>query len=1735
MDSAQNKFSGIDSRNHGTYVTIGVASPEVIRSWSHGEVKSPETINYRTFKPEKGGLFCERTFGPTRDYECSCGKYKRQKHKGIICDRCLVEVTESRVRRERMGHLELAVPVSHVWFFKCMPSRLGLLLDMSGKDLENILYYENWVVTEVKDTQLTKDKVLNVGDVLTEEKYAEFKDLYGDKFVAKMGGEAVEDLLGQLNLREMQEELTQDLITNTSKMVRKKTAKRIRLVEGFLNNNMDPRWMILHVLPVIPPELRPLVPLEGGRFATSDLNDLYRRVINRNSRLKNLLQLHTPEVIIRNEKRMLQEAVDALLDNGRQGRAVTGTGNRPLKSLSDMLKGKQGRFRQNLLGKRVDYSGRSVIVVGPELRLNQCGLPKEMALTLFEPFIMSLLKRRGHVHTVRNAKKWIDQKRKEVWDILDEVTKGHPILLNRAPTLHRLSIQAFDPILIEGQAIRLHPLVCTAFNADFDGDQMAVHVPLSNEAQLEAKLIMLAPNNIFSPASGKPIATPSQDITLGVYYLTYEDKKRRKAFLAASAKEAAWLQRSHDMKKRLEDARQDLSRGSISASALRELKKMVAQDEADLQGEIAAEEKYIRRYNDYHELLRAFEIGEVKMHDFVYLRNPFRGKDTVWGQEVRNNPYIATTIGRCIFNEVWPEEMGFYNGQVTKKEMGKLIKECYERVGRVGLIKVLDMLKDLGYEYATKAGFSIGIKDMIIPAEKKVMIEQAQKEIDMFQKQRLDGSITDQERFNKSTQAWTDVNNNLAELLTGVLEENEGRNEINPVFAMLDSGARGSKDQIRQLAGMRGLMAKPNGAIIENPIKANFREGLSVLEYFISSHGARKGLSDTALKTADSGYMTRRLVDVAHDVICTEDDCGTVNGIYMKAIKDGAKDTVSLTDRIVGRFSADDIKDFSTGKLLVAAGEEITADIAKQIVALSNLDKVHIRSVLTCESEHGVCCKCYGRNLATGDMPYHGDPVGIIAAQSIGEPGTQLTMRTFHKGGIAATSESQKSHRARKDGKLELGGITVDDEEQLVPITIMKEVVRGSEASRGNATLFVDAKGKDVYYKEGFTRIAKDQRDRASYIQYCKMNGIPLPEKNKDGFKSNPDVALLEGYLVLGQTAHFKMNYASEQAIKEGTSGETEMLELPQGSIIYYQDGMVKKDACLAEWDPFNLPIDAKINGVVRYKDLIEGTTIENSKNYAGKIEHKVVEHSDDIRPAFEIVDMIPMHVNSGECVKLRFEIQLLQTSAEGYSDLAGETRKGGSEKQLYRFDDTKFVKIKASDVRPDEIKLSMDASGRRSLVISNDDLRLGKLLRLEIIGHEFEKVSKGDALTYDAKRKPLLKAPCDGVDMIIDDIHFGKVEDEHKIKQDLLYLIGLKLNNTIELDRFEDLDGMRIGAESTAFFRVKDGMKKSQQVGLALVRKRDEVQLQEGAYFTVDEGELVEAGDELAKFPRQNVTTRDITGGLPRVAELFEARHPKKAAEIARIDGQVSFEKAPKGRQVICITDPESGVREEQVIPAGKRIIVNKDDYVSKGTPLTNGSLVLHDLLDICGPQELQEYMLNEVQQVYRLQGVEINDKHVEVIIRQMMRKVRITDPGQTRFLYNEQVDKRKFQEENERVLNSGGIPAEAQQMLLGISKTSLSTDSFISEASFQDTTRVLSQAATFGRVDYLRGFKENVIMGHLIPAGTGYHTVQNVKLTFNVATAEEAEAETAALEISKKEAEEREKLAKLEKLLSQ
>src|SRR5512135_1292115 len=1340
---------GLEKVNQVEYVAISVASPEAIRSWSKGEVKNPETINYRTFKPEKGGLFCERIFGPVKDWECSCGKYKRIKHRGVVCDRCGVEVTLARVRRERMGHIELAVPVCHIWFFKCMPSRIGLVLDITARNLERVIYYEDYMVVDPGSTPLKQNQLLS------EHECREARETYGpEAFVAKMGAEAVRDALAKVDLGKQIDLLQQAMTETKSKQIRKKIAKRIKLLQGLQSSKSRPEWMILTVLPVIPPDLRPLVPLEGGRFATSDLNDLYRRVINRNNRLKNLLQLKTPEVIIRNEKRMLQEAVDALFDNGRHGRAVTGAGNRSLKSLSDMLKGKSGRFRQNLLGKRVDYSGRSVIVIGPELHLHQCGLPKKMALELFKPFIYHRLEQTGHCTTIKQAKEMVEAQEPIVWDILEEVIKDHPVLLNRAPTLHRLGIQAFEPVLVEGKAIRIHPLVCTAFNADFDGDQMAVHIPLSPEAQVEASVLMLASHNILSPASGQPITVPTQDMVLGLYYLT-------------KAKPGA-------------------------------------------KGEG-------RAFANIDEVLLALDAGEVETLSPIRLRysgevidlaTAYDDQDITHTEPVQvERGFLNTTVGRAILNDHLPEGMPYINGLLKKKGIGQLVSYCYLRFGLETTVKMLDEVKELGFRFATRAGLSIGIDDMVIPDSKKGLVRDADKQVVNVQQQYLDGAITNGERYNKVIEIWSGITEKVADEMFGEMQRRDKEGELNPIYVMADSGARGSKQQIRQLSGMRGLMAKPTGEIIATPITANFREGLTVLEYFISTHGARKGLADTALKTADSGYLTRRLVDVAQDVIISEYDCGTVDGIYVGSIVEAGDIIEHMRDRIVGRVSLEKIKDYE-GNLIVDINQEITEELAGAIQA-AGIERVKIRSVLTCESKRGVCVMCYGRNLASGRLVELGEATGVIAAQSIGEPGTQLTMRTFHIGGTA----SRVSEQSRLDAK-----------------------------TNGTA--------------------------RFINMQTVRSKSGDLVVMNRNGFIAIVDEKARE-------KERYSVVYGAKLKVKEG-----DQVQLGQ---------------VMVEWDPYTFAILTEIGGPVQFKDLQEGLTLH------------------------EEVD---------------------------------------------------------------------EVTGLSRLVVTDSP---------------------------DEKRQPAI-------------VIKGKTSKR--------YLMPSR------------------------------------------------------AHLMVQDGDTVFPGDVLAKIPRETTKTKDITGGLPRVVELFEARKPRETAVISEIDGLVRFGEISKGQRKVYVA-ADNGTEKEYSVPRGVHINVQEGERVRAGEPLMDGPLNPHDILAVLGEKELQAYLVNEIQEVYRLQGVNISDKHIEVIVRQMMRWRKVEDVGDTTFLLEQQVDRFRFAEENERVIKEGGRPATGRPLLLGITKASLSTDSFISAASFQETTRVLTEAAIMGKKDDLRGLKENVIVGRLIPAGTGlaYH----------------------------------------------
>lgn len=1322
-----------------TAIQIQIASPETMMSWSFGEVTKPETINYRSFKPERDGLFCERIFGPVKDWECNCGKYKRIRFRGIVCDRCGVEVTQSKVRRERMGHISLAVPVSHIWYFKSLPSRIGNLLDVSIRELEKILYYESYLMIDPGNSSY------QVGDIIPEEEYIEIEEA-GKTFDARMGAEAVREILKKLDIDEMAVTLRAQAKIETSVQRKKDVLKRLRIIESFRQSENRPEWMILDVVPVIPPDLRPLVPLEGGRFATSDLNDLYRRVINRNNRLKKLIDIQAPEVILRNEKRMLQEAVDALFDNGRRTHSVRGDSKRPLRSLSDLLKGKQGRFRQNLLGKRVDYSGRSVIVVGPELKLHQCGIPKNMALELFKPFIIMKLEEKGYVQTVKSAKKLVEKERPEVWDILEEIIEDHPVMLNRAPTLHRLGIQAFYPVLVEGKAIRLHPLVCAAFNADFDGDQMAVHVPLSFEAQLEARILMLSSNNILLPSSGRPIAIPSQDIVLGCYYLT-KTKKGAKG------------------------------EGMVFLSS----------DEA----------------------LAAYDHGHLQLHAIIKVRI--------------NGELIETTPGRLIMNKNIPEGLPFYNEVCNKKNIENIVKECFETLGQEATVDYLDNLKYLGFEFASKSGVTVSIDDLVIPDEKNDLINAAFNDVDKITKKYRRGVITNGERYNQIIDTWTKVTSDISNaMFENLAAQNQG---FNPVYMMADSGARGSKEQIRQLAGMRGLMAKPQkkitggvGEIIENPITASFREGLTVQEYFISTHGARKGLADTALKTADAGYLTRRLVDVAQDVIIREIDCGTILGIDVAAIKEGEEVIESLSDRILGRTSLIDIYDPITDELIIEAGSEISDKIAEKIED-AGIDEISIRSVLTCESKYGVCSKCYGRNLSTLKTVDIGEAVGVIAAQSIGEPGTQLTLRTFHIGGTAARIAEQSQVESRFEGKVVFQDINTLDREDGTTMVSSRDGV-------GKAHI-VDAEGR--------VRVR---------------------------------------------------------------------LDIPYGAHLFVKDGQdIKKGDIIFESDPYTSVILTEKKGKVKFKDIIDDVSIrETIDDQTGMIQKIIIDTKD---------------------------------------------------KSLFP-----------------------------TIIIESDS---GKLV---------------------------------------------------------------------------------------ASYRMPTG-----------------------SQIQVDNKQHVKAGDILVKKPRFISTSRDITGGLPRVAELFEARRPSEPAVISEIEGVVEFGKTVRGQQQIIVKGDE-GEDKEYLIPHGKHLMVHDGDRVSAGDRLCEGPKDPHDILNVSGDEEVQKYLVNEIQEVYRLQGVKINDKHIEVIVRQMMLKILIEHVGDTNFLEGEKVDKIKFYEENARVIAEGGEPARFKPLLLGITRASLSTESFISAASFQETTKVLTEAAVSGKIDNLLGLKENVIIGHLIPAGTGIERYRELEV---------------------------------------
>lgn len=1324
-------------------VRISLSSPEKIRDWSHGEVKKPETINYRTFKPEREGLFCARIFGPVKDYECNCGKYKRMKHRGVVCEKCGVEVIQSKVRRERLGHIELAAPVAHIWFLKSLPSKIGNLLDMTLKELEKVLYFDSYVVMK------SDEPTIAVGSLLTEENYRQARETFPGKFRVGIGASAIKEMLKNLELDGLSLELREDMRTTGSEAKRKKFAKRLNVVEAFRDSGNKPEWMILDVVPVLPPDLRPLVPLEGGRFATSDLNDLYRRVINRNNRLKRLLELDAPEIIIRNEKRMLQEAVDVLFDNGRRGKVITGANKRPLKSLSDMLKGKQGRFRQNLLGKRVDYSGRTVIVVGPHLRLHQCGLPKKMALELFKPFIYNKLEMLGYVTTIKSARKMVEKGVKEVWDVLDDVVREYPVILNRAPTLHRLGMQAFEPVLIEGKAIQLHPLVCAAFNADFDGDQMAVHLPLTVEAQMEARVLMMSTNNILSPAHGEPIIIPSQDIVLGLYYMT-----RERMFAKGEGK-------------------------CFSSSA---------------------------------EVQMAYDYSTVHLQARIKVRI--------------NGELIDTTPGRVLLGGLLPDEVPFkfVNQVMGKKDLAKLIDYTYRHSGSKSTVILADRLKDIGYEFSTQAAISISIHDMMIPVSKDELMDKAEKAVMDVENQYNDGLITAGEKYNKVVDIWSRTTDDVADAMMQEMSVQYLRDadnklvetpSFNSIFIMADSGARGSRDQIRQLAGMRGLMAKPSGAIIESPIKANFREGLSVLEYFISTHGARKGLADTALKTANSGYLTRRLVDVAQDATIIEKDCGAMDGIVMEHLIEGGEIIQRVGDRILGRVALEDIIDPFTDKLLV----EVDGEITEEKVALieeAGIDRVLIRSVLTCQSKRGVCTMCYGRDLGRGHMVNLGEAVGVIAAQSIGEPGTQLTMRTFHIGGTASRSVEVAEIRTQYGGRL----------------------------------------------------------------KYHNLHCVQNAAGNRVVMNRNGEVVIVAAHG--RERERYPVNYGAQLVVADGDK--------------------VEPGTLVADWDPYTIPIVTELGGVVKFGDIVEGQSMQ------------------------ERVDPV---------------------------------------------------------------------TGKASSVIIQPR-----------IGQMNPRISLKDG------RGRTLKLPQSG---------------------------------------------------SPARYS-----------------------LPVGTIIAVQAGETIEQGTILGKIPRETTKTKDITGGLPRIAELFEVRKPKEYAVITEIDGRVSFGKDLKGKKRVVIT-PDIGEAKEYLIPKGKHVGVHEADYVKAGEALMDGSPDPNDILRVLGVKELAKFLVNEIQEVYRLQGVKINDKHIEVIVRQMLRRVQIVEVGDSTFMLGEHVEWWRFAAENEKVIAAGGKPATAEPLLLGITKASLSTDSFISAASFQETTKVLTNAAMAGKVDTLRGLKENVIMGRLVPAGTG------------------------------------------------
>ena len=1435
-------------------IRLALAAPEQIRKWSHGEIKKPETINYRTFKPERDGLFCAKIFGPTKDYECNCGKYKRMKHRGVICEKCGVEVIQSKVRRERMAHIELATPVSHIWFLKSLPSKIGNLLDLTLKNMEKVLYFDSYIVLDPKDTPLAR------GQLLSDDKYQEALETYGSKFEVGIGAEAVQAMLENIDLDDLYDDLRNQIRETGSVAKRQKLSKRLKIVDAFRRSGVNPVWMIMDVIPVLPPDLRPLVPLEGGRFATSDLNDLYRRVINRNNRLKRLIDLKAPEIIVRNEKRMLQESVDVLFDNGRHGRVITGTNKRPLKSLSDTLKGKQGRFRQNLLGKRVDYSGRTVITVGPDLRLHQCGLPKKMALELFKPFVYYRLEQKGLVSTVKSAKKMVEREIPEVWDTLDEVVKEYPVLLNRAPTLHRLGIQAFEPILIEGKALQLHPLVCTAFNADFDGDQMAVHIPLSVEAQIEARVLMLSSNNILSPANGSPIIVPSQDIVLGIYYMTRSIMGRKgegKIFANAEEVRIAFDAQAVDLHAkivlRIHGKRYDTTVGRvllweiIPKVDIVEMRHIMvpAEDEAQkILNQLDEGKAFLDLVHKHSQAPNKENDGIIGKLTFNEFKGVFGCEDadveTLYSLKAGENNRIPLFAdeGYHIFevlNKQPAVPFDIVNNVMNKKILLELVDYIYRNLGPKATVILSDRLKDLGYKYSTEGGLSISIDAMITPESKQDILKKAEKQVAEIGRQYTEGLITQGEKYNKVVDIWAkatdDVANEMMEAmkLAPVLDE-EGKpvmdkknrpiidESFNPIFMMADSGARGSKDQMRQLAGMRGLMAKPSGEIIETPIIANFREGLSVLQYFISTHGARKGLADTALKTANSGYLTRRLADVAQDCVVSEKDCGTMMGVEVEPLMEGGEIIQRLSERVLGRTAVEDMMDPFTEEIICEAGQEIDESVVQKVEE-AGLSNAKIRSVLTCRSKSGVCSKCYGRDLSHGHAVEVGQAVGILAAQSIGEPGTQLTMRTFHIGGTASRRVEQADIRARVDGTIKFSELNVAKNSENEYVVMNR---------RGGKFSIVSDSGRE-----------------------------------------------LESFPVI-YGAHLNVKDASK----------------------------VKAGDLLANWDPFTTPIIAEVDGTVKFGDIVIGRTMQ------------------------EKVD--PVTGKSSQTV----------------------------------------IESKSADERP-------------RISIKDEDGKTAKL------------------------------------------------------------------------------------PESSGVARYV---------------------LPINAILLVEEGNAVKAGDVVAKLPRATTKTKDITGGLPRVAELFEVRKPKEIAVLSEIDGYVSISKGTKkGKQKVTVTPVDVGEKKDYLIPRGKHINVYEGDYIRAGEALIGGSAIPQDILSIKGEVSLARYLVDEVQEVYRLQGVRINDKHIEVIVRQMMRRVKVVSVGDTDFITEEHVDKMNFEEANRAVIEKGGKPAVAEPLILGITKASLSTDSFISAASFQETTKVLTDASIAGSVDHLKGLKENVIMGRLIPAGTG------------------------------------------------